>query len=156
MHSETDRVRAHTARSVLAAIDGDTHQSLLLHAQAGPEAVRQRIDELEREWDTDRVIEAEAAAMALVGLALGTIASRKLYAIPAFVAGMVLTHALTGFYPLLPVLRRLGVRTQKEIQRERFALKAMRGDFDQMRQDAGAAGERTEETLAGWPGRAAA
>jgi hypothetical protein len=38
-------------------------------------------------------------------------------------------HAVQGWCPPLPVLRRLGVRTRKEIDRERYALKALRGDF---------------------------
>lgn len=29
----------------------------------------------------------------------------------------------------MPVLRRLGVRTREEIDREKYALKALRGDF---------------------------
>ena len=32
--------------------------------------------------------------------------------------------------PLHPVFRRLGIRTQREIELERYALKALRGDFD--------------------------
>jgi hypothetical protein len=39
-------------------------------------------------------------------------------------------HALQGWCLPVPLLRRLGVRTQREIERERFALKALRGDFD--------------------------
>lgn len=31
-----------------------------------------------------------------------------------------------------PGFRRLGVRTQREIERERYALKALRGDFDRL------------------------
>ena len=50
-------------------------------------------------------------------------------AIPAFVGGALVLHAVTGRYPLMPVLRRLGVRTSREIARERYALKALRGDF---------------------------
>jgi hypothetical protein len=42
---------------------------------------------------------------------------------------MMLLHAIHGWYPLLPVLRRIGVRSQDEIERERYALKALRGDF---------------------------
>ena len=41
----------------------------------------------------------------------------------------LLQHALQGWCPPLPLLRRLGVRTQAEIERERYALKAIRGDF---------------------------
>ena len=32
----------------------------------------------------------------------------------------------------MPVFRRLGVRTAGEIDRERYALKALRGDFDRI------------------------
>ena len=39
-------------------------------------------------------------------------------------------HALQGWCPTVPEFRRIGVRTAKEINREKYALKAMRGDFD--------------------------
>lgn len=48
---------------------------------------------------------------------------------PGGAAGIMLVHALNGWYPLLPLFRRLGVRSQDEIDRERYALKALRGDF---------------------------
>ncbi len=51
-------------------------------------------------------------------------------------------HAVQGWCPPVPVLRRLGFRTTYEIDRERYALKALRGDFDgvaQARDKAGAA-----------------
>jgi hypothetical protein len=43
---------------------------------------------------------------------------------------MVFLHAIQGWYPLLPLFRRMGIRSQDEIDRERYALKALRGDFD--------------------------
>ena len=43
--------------------------------------------------------------------------------------GFLLQHALQGWCPPVPVFRRLGVRTTAEIDRERYALKALRGDF---------------------------
>ena len=39
-------------------------------------------------------------------------------------------HAVKGWCPPVPLFRRLGVRTCGEIERERYALKALRGDFD--------------------------
>ena len=42
----------------------------------------------------------------------------------------LLQHALQGWCPPLPLFRRLGVRTAREIARERYALQALRGDFD--------------------------
>ena len=71
----------------------------------------------------------EAATMGLMGLALGVFVRKQLLALPAVVAGAVLLQATTGRYPLMPLFRRLGLRTSKEIARERYALKALRGDF---------------------------
>lgn len=125
---EQDRVRKWTAKQVLAKIDDDAFANLMKHSNHIPE----RLEELEREWDHDRVLETESSLMALSGLALGAAVDRKFFLIPGMVASMVFLHASTGFYPLLPLFRRLGIRSQKEIQRERFALKALRGDFEEV------------------------
>ena len=50
--------------------------------------------------------------------------------LPTVVFGFLAQHALQGWCPPLPVLRKLGFRTQKEIQRERHAVKKLRGDYD--------------------------
>lgn len=44
----------------------------------------------------------------------------------------LLMHAVQGWCPPIPVLRRFGVRTTFEIDRERNALKALRGDYREM------------------------
>ncbi|MGZ8329614.1 MAG: hypothetical protein ACXWVA_00985 [Rhodoplanes sp.] len=49
--------------------------------------------------------------------------------LPAAVMGFLLQHAVQGWCPPLSILRRLGFRTAKEIERERNALKALRGDY---------------------------
>ena len=64
---------------------------------------------------------------------------------PGLAAGMVLVHALNGWYPLLPLFRRRGVRSQDEIDRERYALKALRGDFRGVR-----TAESDEKAEAAW------
>jgi hypothetical protein len=129
MTMHNDRVRNHTAAAVLRRIDDDTLSRLVRDADAGAEDIARRLDELDREWDTDRVIELEAAATGVAGLALGLLARPVFLAVPGFVAASVLLHALTSVYPLLPILRRAGIRTAREIARERYALKALRGDF---------------------------
>ena len=45
-------------------------------------------------------------------------------------------HAIQGWCPPVPVLRRLGIRTREEIERERYALKALAGDFGTISKDA--------------------
>jgi hypothetical protein len=132
MSLTTDRVRLHTSREVLRRIDDDAVGSLSQHGDASPEQISERLGELDREWDTDRALETEAGLMGLLGLAFGTFVRPQLLALPALVAAGVLTHALTGHYPLMPLFRRLRLRTSREIARERYALKALRGDFANM------------------------
>ena len=55
---------------------------------------------------------------------------RRWLALPAIVTGFLFQHAMQGWCPPLPILRRLGFRTAEEINQERYALKALKGDFD--------------------------
>jgi len=124
-----DRVERNTAAHIARKINRQTEQSLARHSSAGREAIDRRLFELDEEWDVERLIETEAPVMTLIGLALGASVSRKWLGLSVFAASMLLLHNVQGWYPLLPVLRRLGVRTQGEIAAERYALKILRGDF---------------------------
>ncbi|MCW7538340.1 DUF2892 domain-containing protein [Aquabacterium sp. A7-Y] len=115
--SVDDRVRRATEARIAEA------------AQRGPEYIEVRLAELEREWDVDRWLETGAASVSLLGAALGATVNRKWFLLPAAVAGFLLQHTVQGWCPPLPLLRRLGVRTSDEINRERYALKVLRGDF---------------------------
>jgi hypothetical protein len=61
---------------------------------------------------------------------LGYAVDRRFLLLPAVVLGFFAQHALQGWCPPIPVFRHLGVRTMREIERERYAIKALRGDFD--------------------------
>ena len=61
---------------------------------------------------------------------LGVTVDRRWLALPGLVAAFLFQHAIQGWCPPVPVLRRLGFRTSYEIEQERSALKALRGDFD--------------------------
>jgi hypothetical protein len=126
-----DRVRANTAPRVNWKIDEQISQSVKAFKDQGRNAISQRIQELEREWDIERVLETKASALAFAGLALGVTHNRKWLLIPGVVLPFLFLHAVQGWCPPLPVLRRLGVRTREEIDREKYALKALRGDFAQ-------------------------
>jgi hypothetical protein len=126
----TDRVRRTTDASINRAIERATERSIRHHAEH-PERITDRLHELDREWDIERTLEANAATVALVGVVLAAFVDRRFLVLPAVVAGFLLQHALQGWCPPVPVLRRLGVRTEGEIDRERYALKALRGDFDE-------------------------
>ncbi len=91
--------------------------------------IEERLRELDGEWDVERVLETNAAAIAFGGTALGLLVHRKFLLIPLVVTVFLLQHAVEGWCPPLPLLRRMGIRTQQEIEAERYALKGMRGDL---------------------------
>jgi hypothetical protein len=125
----TARVPEHTSDAVNESIREATERSVAHHFVQGPAAVERRLEELEREWDIERTLEANAATVSLLGLLAGATIDRRFYLLPAAVAGFLLQHALQGWCPPVPVFRRLGFRTAAEIAEEKFALKALRGDF---------------------------
>ncbi len=124
-----ERVPRHTSESVNEQIHCQTRENVARYATTDDEAIQQRLSELDQEWDIERTLEANAAAAVLIGTGLGAFVDRRFFALPAVVAGFLLQHALQGWCPPLPVFLRLGFRTQTEIDQERYALKAMRGDF---------------------------
>jgi hypothetical protein len=123
------RVADHTSDDVNEAIRRQTELNIAYLAGAGREAVDKRLEELENEWDIERVLEANAATLALLGVGLGATVSSKWLILPGIVTAFLLQHALQGWCPPVPVFRRLGFRTPAEIEFERTALKTLRGDF---------------------------
>ncbi len=131
--SSTERVPLHTAAHINRKLQQEANRRIVKCAQGGQEAIRRRLTELDQEWDVERALEANAATAALLGLTLGATVDRKWFLFPAFVAGFLLQHAVFGWCPPLPVMRRLGFRTRCEIEQERYALKALRGDFQNVK-----------------------
>jgi hypothetical protein len=125
-----ERVPRQTADDVNAQIRRQTAENVARHGSRGDEEIERRLHQLDQEWDIERTLEANAATVALVGL--GAFVDRRFFALPAAVAGLLLQHALQGWCPPVPIFRRLGIRTQFEIAQERYALKAIRGDFEQV------------------------
>jgi hypothetical protein len=97
-----------------------------------PQGIDQRMLELDREWDIERAIEMNASALALTGVFLGETLDKRFLLLPALVTSFLLQHAIQGWCPPVPVLRRLGFRTAQEIEQERHALKAVRGDYNRL------------------------
>ncbi len=125
----TARVPAHTPQAYNEAIRRQTEESVRRHAAGGPAAIDRRLVELDHEWDIERTLEANASSLALAGVVLGALVDRRFLVLPALVSGFLLQHALQGWCPPVPLFRRLGFRTEAEIDEERYALKALRGDF---------------------------
>ena len=128
----TTRVEQHTDEAVNERIRRRTAQSISFVGRQGRDEISRRLEELDQEWDMERTLEANAASIALLGLGLGVLVSRRFFVLPGVVAGFLLQHAVQGWCPPVPIFRRLGFRTAREIASERYALKVLRGDFDDL------------------------
>lgn len=129
LHAEdptsSDRVRRSTAPDVNREIDHQTTANIRRYANSSSEVIQKRIEELDNEWDIERVLQAKASTLALAGLLLGVTVNRKWLVLPGVVLSFLLQHSLQGWCPPLPLLRRLGVRTRSEIDREKYELRAL-------------------------------
>ncbi len=144
--SSKDRVQARTATDVNRKIERKATRRVI-HAAGEPQpAIARRIDDLDTEWDIERWLEANAAALAFTGTVLGLLLNKKFFAIPCFVLPFLFQHAIQGWCPPVPILRRKGVRTRREIDAEKYALKALRGDFSNMPVN----GDPTESACIAW------
>jgi len=129
------RAEDSTCGHVNERIARDTKDRLACYRNASHETITARIAELDREWDIERVLQTNAGMAGLTGAVLALTVDRKFAFIPAFVGGFLLLHALQGWCPPLPLLRRAGVRTEHEINEERLALMKLRGDFSDPREE---------------------
>ena len=121
------RVRFATDWEVNQSIDEETRESLRVHANC-PEMIDRRLRELDHGWDIERLLETNASALALLGLIKSRWSAWWLL-LSLTVMGFLLQHAIQGWCPPVWLFRRLGVRTRREIDEERTALKILRGDF---------------------------
>jgi hypothetical protein len=126
-----ERVRANTAEEINRRIDREIETRVREYAQRSAGEITRRIDELDREWDMERLLETNASVVAFTGLVLGVTHSKRWLIVPGIVLPFLFQHAVQGWCPPVPVFRRLGVRTREEIDREKYALKVLRGDFEQ-------------------------
>ncbi len=142
-----ERVSRNTSDTINEQIRRQTEANVAGVASAGPQAIDRRLAELDNEWDIERYLETMAPTFTLIGLTLGLTVSRKWFAVPLLVQAFFLQHALQGWCPPVPVLRRLGIRTATEIEEERYALKALRGDFRGVSESTGRTDNRANEVM---------
>jgi len=125
----TKRVELHTKKKINKMIEEKTINNLRKYKAADPETLSRRLDQLNREWDTERVLEANAASIILISTILGFTTSPYWFLLIGAVSFFLLQHAVQGWCPPLPIIRRLGVRTPEEISDEKISVKYLRGDF---------------------------
>lgn len=140
LRGRRNRVTANVANSVNRRIRSETDERVAYLA-LNRDLIPARLRELDREWDIERAIEANASVLAFTGLVLTVTRGLRWMVLPFAVTSFLFQQAIQGWSPPVPMLRRLGFRTASEIEEERMALKALRGDFSGM-EDAQGAGMR--------------
>ncbi len=123
------RVFLRTNPMINAEIRSKILRSLNILKKNNEPQISERIKKLNMEWDTERVLETDAAVMIILSSYLGRKTSGKWNYVTLIIGCCVLLHALQGWCPSLPIIRKWGVRTEDEINLEKMALKIMRGDF---------------------------
>jgi hypothetical protein len=123
-----ERVSLNTSEEINQRIARETNRRVNFYAEK-PVGIERRLRELDEEWDIERVLEANAASVAFAGTVLAATVHKRWLMLPVLVTGFLFQHATQGWCPPVPILRRLGYRTAREIETERIALKALRGDF---------------------------
>lgn len=111
-------------------IRNQTIRNIRLYKNCDREEITERIRALNSEWDTERLIEVNAAGLVVLFSYLGIKTGRSWFYVTAMVGLCLLAHALQGWCPILPFIRKKGIRTESEINNERTALKILRKDFE--------------------------
>jgi hypothetical protein len=131
--TSTDAVRSHAPEEVNKRIDERVERCVRHMAQQDRAEISRYLKKLEREWDLNRAVTVVGSLIAVAGLWLGRRDGGGWRILSGAAAGLLLQHGLFGFGPLAEMVRALGgVRTRREIDMEKFALKALRGDFERI------------------------
>lgn len=135
MDQPGDRVRRHTAAPPNERIEAFTRWQVEDTVRRGRDAIVERLTELEKEWDIDRVLMLNFAVVGGGGFLKGAL-RRGLKLRRSFNGWQVFTtiqlaflamHATVGWCPPAALFRRLGFRTSREIEAERRALEKALG-----------------------------
>ncbi|WP_031544183.1 YgaP family membrane protein [Salinicoccus luteus] len=118
----TKRVQNHTPEHINKEIQEEIERRIEYYRGRNEKDIKKRIASLEKEWNTERVLEANASTLVIIGSIMGASVSRKWNLLPAIVGTFLLQHAIQGWCPPLSVIRRLGIRTPGEINQEKSAL----------------------------------
>lgn len=125
----SQRVLLRTDPKINEDIRNQTLRNLNIFKGCSADEIAERIQMLNLEWDTERVLDVNAAMLIVLSSYLGIKTSRFWFVLTGTVGVFMLQHAFYGWCPPIPFIRKWGVRTADEINSEKIALKMMRGDF---------------------------
>jgi hypothetical protein len=124
-----DRIKRSGSAKLNGRIEERTASRIRELARKANSDLTRAIDELDHEWDIDRAALILFASVLPVTASLGATKNRKWLMLFGLQYLAMWAHASFGWSPPTKLLRRLGLRSQKEIDAEKYALKTLRGDF---------------------------
>ncbi|MBX9724449.1 MAG: hypothetical protein K2X81_23770 [Candidatus Obscuribacterales bacterium] len=116
-------------------LDRRTEHNIHAYSMQTREAIDEHLRELDREWSTERTNATIGNVIALLGLVLGAFISSWFLLIPLTTCLFSLAHNVFNFTPLLTLWRHSNMRANCQINTEKFAMKAMRGNGRQLNDD---------------------
>ena len=136
-HTSADAVRTHTPDQLNRRIDERVERCVRYMAQQERSEIGHYLSQLEAEWDLNRALAVGCSVACLSGLLLSRGLGRGWLGLSAIASALLMQQGISGHGPLAALVRSLGVRTRREIDLEKFALKALRGDFERIPSEGG-------------------
>lgn len=121
--------------------ESKTLDNVRFYGSLGKEGLTERIRSLEEEWDMEKFVTVSMAGMGLFGLVMGFFGSRVWRVLTWISLPMLFLYGQEKWRPSEGMLKSLGLRSRREIDEEKYALKALRGDFQQVDSASGSEGE---------------
>lgn len=118
----SDSVRKNTPDQLNYKIDQEIQDNIRYYSSLDKSAIKTRLQDLDKEWDIERLLELNASVLAFTGVVLGAAVNRKWLILSAVVTAFLAQHSIQGWCPPIPLFRKFGIRTQIEIEKEYNAL----------------------------------
>lgn len=111
-------------------IDRKTAESNRKYAAVGEHGITGRVAEFDKEWGIERWLELNVSTIAGIGLPIMALTQNLWWRIiPGIILPFLFLHAVHGWCPPIPIMRRMGIRARKAIDEEKHGAKALRGDY---------------------------
>lgn len=118
-----------------------TGDNVRFYGSLGKEGLTERIRSLDEEWDAEKFVSLALSGAGLFGMIMGFAGSRLWRVLTWASLPLLFLAAQEKWRPSEGILKSLGLRSRKEIYEEKYALKALRGDFQNVDSASGAEGE---------------
>lgn len=104
----------------------------LAYYSAHHDEIDERLRELDQEPTVESVLLGAGSAATITGVCLSFLRGRLWLLVPVVAQYFAIEHLRRGTCTPMRLLRALGVRTRAEVEEERYALKLIRGDFQEL------------------------